>query len=138
MAIAFWRLARPTKLIDLHSFDLSLINATENKLLTSYPKQIELIFTLSIKDEWISALDVVNNSHFYLGTVKGTLFDTANPLGDVSSWKKRRLSPKERSITAICTLNNEFLFTSGQDNLIRVHRLVASDDEEEEEKEDLL
>ena len=75
---------------------------------------------------------------FYLGTTTGDIYSTSNLFTDVTTWNKTRLSSKQRAITGLCTANNEFVFTSGYDNVIRVQRrndynTDMNDDDEQDE-----
>lgn len=101
------------------SYDLSLIDATDSKLLVSYASKIE--YLTSTPSEWISSIECLdNNKAFYLGTTDGNIYSTLNLFSDIKTWHKSQISPKQRSITGLCSINNEFIFTAGYDNVIRV------------------
>jgi hypothetical protein len=62
----------------------------------------------------------------------------------MKTWNKNQLSSKQRSITGLCSINNEFIFTSGYDNLIRVQyrtdhsNMNINEDHQEQEYEEIL
>lgn len=119
---------------ELCSYDLSLIDSTDSKLFVSYASTIE--YKTSIPSEWITSIENLdNNQIFYLGTTIGNMYSTSNLFTDISTWNKTQLSVKQRSITGLCSVNNEFIFTSGHDNIIRVQyrndHLKKLDEDEE-------
>jgi telomerase protein component 1 len=107
---------------ELCSYDLSLIHSTDSKLYVSYASTIE--YKTSFPLEWITSIENLdNNQMFYLGTTTGNIYSTSNLFNNINTWNKNQLSSKQRSITGLCSINNEFIFTSGYDNVIRVqHR----------------
>jgi len=99
--------------------DLSLIDSTDSKLYVSYASKIE--YRTSFPSEWITSIEQLDdNKVFYLGTTIGNVYSTSNLFSDIKTWNKHQLSSKQRSITGLCSINNEFIFTSGYDNVIRV------------------
>jgi WD40 repeat protein len=107
---------------ELCSYDLSLIDSTESKLLSSYSSTIER--RIAMPSHWITSIDILDNqTMIYLGTADGCLYSTPTLLSNVDTWTKCRLSSKNQRINALCSIHNEFIFTSGGDNLIQVqHR----------------
>jgi len=104
---------------ELCSYDLSLIDSTDSKLYVSYASKIE--YKTSFPSEWITSIENLDDMKmFYLGTNTGNIYSTSNLFTDNNSWNKNQLSSKQRSITSVCSINNEFVFTSGFDNVIRV------------------
>ena len=104
---------------ELCSYDLSLIDSTDSKLYVSFASTIE--YRTSISSEWITSIENFDDKKmYYLGSSTGNLYSTSNLFTDINSWTKNQLSLKQRSITSICSINNEFVFTSGYDNIIRV------------------
>ncbi|CAF4657470.1 unnamed protein product [Rotaria sp. Silwood1] len=130
---------------ELCSYDLSLIDSTDSKLYASYASTIE--YRTSITSEWITSIENFdNNKVFYLGTTTGNIYSTTNLFSDIKTWNKNQISSKQRSITALCSINNELIFTSGFDNVIRVqyrndhakHMNTNDDDEQDEKVDDIL
>ncbi|CAF4607539.1 unnamed protein product [Rotaria sp. Silwood1] len=130
---------------ELCSYDLSLIDSTDSKLYASYASTIE--YRTSIPSEWITSIENFdNNKIFYLGTTTGNIYSTTNLFSDIKTWNKNQISSKQRSITALCSINNELIFTSGFDNVIRVqyrndhakHMNTNDDDEQDEKVDDIL
>ncbi|CAF3633220.1 unnamed protein product [Rotaria sordida] len=131
---------------ELCSYDLSLIDSTDSKLYASYSSKIE--YRISIPSEWITSIENLdNNQVFYLGTTTGNMYSTSNLFSDIKTWNKNQISSKQRSITALCSINNEFIFTSGFDNVIRVQyrndhskhmKINDNDEQEDEEIDDIL
>ena len=107
---------------ELCSYDLSLIHTTDSKLYSSYSSTIE--HRQAVPSEWITSLEMLDDRQaIYLGTANGNMYSTSNLFTDIKTWNKCQISPKQRSITGLCTVNNEYVFTSGYDNVIRVqHR----------------
>lgn len=104
---------------ELCSYDLSLIDSTDSKLYVSYGSKIE--YRTSIPSEWITSIENFDDKKmFYLGSSTGNIYSTSNLFTDSNSWSKTQLSSKQRSISSICSINNQFVFTSGFDNTIRV------------------
>ena len=111
-----------------------------SKLYVSYASQIE--YKTSFPSEWITSIENLDdNKIFYLGTSNGNIYSTSNLFTDIKTWKKTQLSSKQRSITGLCSINNEFIFTSGYDNVIRVqyrndglNNMNIDDDEQEREE----
>ncbi|CAF1250551.1 unnamed protein product [Rotaria magnacalcarata] len=104
---------------ELCSYDLSLIHSTDSKLFASYTSKIE--YRTSVPSEWITSIESLDSKElFYLGTTNGNLFSTSNLFSDIKTWHRSCISSKSRAITALCSINNEFIFTSGHDNVIRV------------------
>ena len=104
---------------ELCHYDLNIIEATDSALFSSFSSTIEKCQSLA--NEWITSIDVVDDQQtFYCGTADGNLYSTSNLFDNISTWSKSKLSRKERAITGLCTINNEFVFTSGFDNVIRV------------------
>lgn len=122
---------------ELCSYDLSLIDSTDSKLYVSYASKIEC--QTKFPSEWITSIENLdNNQIFYLGTTTGNLYSTSNLFTDANTWTKTQLSSKQRSITGLCSINNEFIFTSGYDNTIRVqyrndHLKNLNEDNDEQE-----
>ncbi|CAF2533417.1 unnamed protein product [Rotaria sp. Silwood2] len=130
---------------ELCSYDLSLIDTTDSKLYASYASKIE--YRTSIPSEWITSIENLdNNQVFYLGTTTGNIYSTSNLFSDIKTWNKNQISSKQRSITALCSMNNELIFTGGFDNVIRVqhrndhtkHMSTNNDDNDEQEVDDIL
>ncbi|CAF0781386.1 unnamed protein product [Adineta steineri] len=129
---------------ELCSYDLSLIDTTDSKLYVSYASTIEYI--TSFPSEWITSIENLDdNKVFYLGTSNGNIYSTTNLFTDINTWNKNQLSSKQRSITGLCSINNEFIFTSGFDNVIRVqyrtdhtNNMNDDNDDEQEEKSEIL
>ena len=107
---------------ELCSYDLSLIESTDSRLYSSHASSIE--YRTPTPSEWITSIDALDNGRvLYLGTAHGCVYSTNDRLSDITNWNKHQVSSKERSVTGLCTINNEFVFTSGHDNVIRVqHR----------------
>ena len=104
---------------ELCSYDLSLIDATDSKLYASYASKLE--YRTSFPSEWITSIENLDkNQVFYLGTSNGNVYSTSNLFSDMKTWEKNQLSSKQRSITGLCSINNELIFTSGYDNVIQV------------------
>ena len=104
---------------ELCSYDLSLIHSTDSKLYASYGSQIE--YRISTPSEWITSIEKLDdNKVFYLGTSNGYIYAASPLFSDMKTWIKKQVSFKQRSITGLCSHNNEFIFTSGYDNIIRV------------------
>ena len=123
---------------ELCSYDLSLIDATDSKLYVSYASKIE--YRTAIPSEWITSIENFDDKKmFYLGSSTGNIYSTLDLCTDMNSWTKKQLSSKQRSITSVCSINNEFVFTSGFDNLIRVQyrndRAKSMQDDDEHESE---
>jgi WD40 repeat protein len=127
---------------ELCSYDLSLIDSTDSKLYVSYAAKIE--YKTSFPSEWITSIENLDeNKVFYLGTTTGNMYSTSNLFSDVNTWKKSQLSTKQKSITGLCSINNELIFTSGYDNVIRVqyrndHSKNMNADDEDEPAEEIL
>jgi WD40 repeat protein len=121
---------------ELCSYDLTLIDSTDSKLYVSYASKIE--YKTSFPSEWITSIEKLDqNQIFYLGTTTGNIYSTSNLFSDINTWNKNQLSSKQRSITGLCSINNEFIFTSGYDNIIRVqyrndHLKKMNEDDEQE------
>ena len=107
---------------ELCSYDLSLIESTDSKLYSSHASSIE--YRTPTPSEWITSVDALDNGRvFYLGTATGCVYSTSDLFSEITNWNKHQVSSKERSVTGLCAINNEFVFTSGHDNVIRVqHR----------------
>jgi len=130
---------------ELCSYDLSLIETTASNLYSSYAHMIES--RKSIPSEWITSIEILDDHQMiYFGSINGNIYSTNNLLSSIDTWTKQTLSAKQRSITALCSINNEFIFTSGHDNLIRVqHRnhqsamhIDGHDDDDAENTEEIL
>jgi telomerase protein component 1 len=125
---------------ELCSYDLSLIDSTDSKLYVSYASKIE--YKTSFPSEWITSIEKLDdNKMFYLGTTIGNIYSTSNLFTDMNTWTKNQISSKQRSITGLCSINNEMIFTSGYDNLIRVQYRqdhLTTMNEDDDEKEEVL
>ncbi|CAF0783335.1 unnamed protein product, partial [Didymodactylos carnosus] len=110
----------------LSFFNLTLIANTDTKILQSYSKQIETTIDIKTSNdgeyEWATSIEAENG--YYIGTTAGNVYySSSNTILDRKQWVKLSMANNGKSITGICSLNNQFLFTCGHDNMIKVQNI---------------